>query len=92
VVCHAVFGFSFSLFCMFEMSLLLETTGRSYAVSRALALYQLTHLVVPVHTNFYHTAVRMSKVLSPVLPLSDISAVPSRHVIIDNVLSEAPHH
>jgi hypothetical protein len=80
MVYHAVFDFFFCL----------ETTGGSCVVSRASALYQLTPLVLPVHTNFYRTAMHVSKVLSPVLPLLDIPAALSCHVIIDYVLSEAP--
>jgi hypothetical protein len=37
------------------LSLVLDTTGESWAAGRASALYQLTPLVLPVHTNFYRT-------------------------------------
>jgi hypothetical protein len=43
-------------------------------------------------SSTYQLLSHMSKVLSPVLPLPDIPAAHSCHVIIDNVLSGAPHH
>jgi hypothetical protein len=69
---------------------LLEMMEELCVVRRAPALYQLTPLVRPVHTNSYAYMIHAHE--QGVVTLSDIPAAPSCHVITDAVLSEAPLH